>query len=123
MRPTAIVLLCLVTGAPMAWGAGTTGNNDLPLPPDAPAASDIQAPDDQPLSADTPIERLAGNPGAVAILDSNLPGLLEDSNYAMFKSMSLKTVASLSGGRIPADTVKDVDTQLKAMPIMTAAVH
>ncbi len=123
MRLTAIVLLGLVSAVPLAWGAGATGNNDFPLPPDVPAAFDAPAADAQGLSADTPIERLAANPAAATILDSSLPGLLEDSNYPMFKSMSLKTVASLSGGRIPADTVKDVDTQLKAMPVTTAAAH
>ena len=122
MRFAAIVLLGLVTGVPTGWAASATGNNDFPLPPDAPAASDLQAPDTQ-LSADTAIEKLAANPGAVAILNSNLPGLLEDPNYPMFKSMCLKTIAALSGGRIPAETVKDVDTQLKAMPLTTAAAH
>ena len=123
MRLAAIVLLGLVTGVPGVWAASTTGNDDFPLPPDASATSDAVAPEYQPLSVNMPIEKLAANPGAVAILDSNLPGLLEDANYAMFKSMSLKTVASLSGGRIPADTVNDVDAQLKAMAVTTAAAH
>src|SRR3954470_17750413 len=38
----------------------------------------------------TPIETLAADPAAAAILNKDLPGLLTDSQYPLFKGMSLK---------------------------------
>jgi hypothetical protein len=68
------------------------------------------------LTTDSPIEVLASNPGAASVIRQDLPGLLEDSSYPMFKRMSLKMVASLSGGRIPTATLDQVQTELKALP-------
>ena len=115
-RLTATILAGLPTLLPvLAWGADTSGGNEFPPPAAAAPASS------QPFSADTPIETLAADPGAAAIVECNFPGLLENPHYPAFKSMSLKTVAAMSGGRISAGTLSAVDAQLKAMPVTAAA--
>ena len=70
---------------------------------------------------DTHIQTLATNPATAAILDANIPGLLEDPNYDFFKGMSLKTVASLSRGQITGATLQTIAAQLKSVPIATAS--
>jgi hypothetical protein len=99
-----------------AWGADTVGVNEMP-PPGASAVPDSLA----GFSLDTPIERLAANPQAAAIVDKYMPSLLENPRYPLFKSLSLKTVAAMSGGRISAESLNQVDAQLKAMPVTSAA--
>ncbi len=61
---------------------------------------------------DTPIEQIAAAPQGAAILHKDIPGLLENSSYPMFKSMSLKLVASLSGGRLDAQTLAETQADL-----------
>ena len=61
---------------------------------------------------DTPIEQIAAAPEGAAILHKDIPGLLENSSYPMFKSMSLKLVASLSGGRLDAQTLAQTQADL-----------
>jgi hypothetical protein len=70
---------------------------------------------------DTPIQTLATNPATAAVVDQNIPGLLEDENYSLFKRMSLKVVASLSGGRISTQTLQAIAVELKSVPISTAS--
>ena len=50
----------------------------------APAGAQSQAYDDK-----TPIEVLAADPAAADVLNRDLPGLLSDAQYPLFKSMSL----------------------------------
>jgi len=75
----------------------------------------------QGYNLDTPIQLLASNPVTSAILDENLPGLLEDSNYPFFKGMSLKMVASLSRGQITAPMLETIAEKLKSVPVTTAS--
>ncbi len=67
-------------------------------------------------SLDTPIEQIAAAPGGAAILRRDIPGLLENSSYPMFKAMSLKLVASLSGGRLDAQTMAETEADLARLP-------
>src|ERR1700759_5744327 len=112
-------LTAILVGLPVlfpiwAWGApgGNTASQPAAAVPDAPIA---QVP--QGFSQDTPIETLAANPDAAAIVDKYMPSLLQNPRYPLFKSMSLKTVAAMSCGRISAETLSEVDAQLKAMPV------
>lgn len=52
------------------------------------------------LSLDTPIETIAANPAGKAVLEANMPGITTHAQYAMFKGMTLKQVAPMSGGQI-----------------------
>jgi hypothetical protein len=65
---------------------------------------------------DTPIEQIAAMPAGDAILRKDIPGLLENSSYPMFKAMSLKLVARLSGGRLTADTLAETQADLAKLP-------
>jgi len=65
---------------------------------------------------DTPLETLAADPAAVAILNKDLPGLLSDAQYPMFKRMSLKTLQEASGGDLSKDDVNKTIADLQALP-------
>ncbi|MDO8377863.1 hypothetical protein [Phenylobacterium sp.] len=72
----------------------------------APAASG-------PLSVETtPIETLASNPAAKAVLDKDIPGLTSHEAYDQFKSMSLKQVQPMSQGALTDDMLVAVQADL-----------
>ena len=65
---------------------------------------------------ETPLETLASDPAAVAILNKDLPGLLSDAQYPMFKRMSLKSLQEASGGDLSKDDVEKTVADLQALP-------
>jgi len=67
-------------------------------------------------SEDTPIETLASDPAAAAILNKDLPGLLADAQYPIFKAMSLKAIQHASGGDLSAEDVHKAVADLQALP-------
>ena len=69
-----------------------------------------------PYNRDTPIETLAADPAAVAILNKDLPGLLRDPEYPVFKHMSLKAIQDASGGDLSAVDVDKTVADLQALP-------
>lgn len=68
-------------------------------------------------SQDTPIEILAADPAAKAVLNKDLPGLLTDAQYPLFKRMSLKSIQQASGGDLSAEDVSKTVSDLKALPV------
>jgi type IV pilus biogenesis protein CpaD/CtpE len=66
-------------------------------------------------SRDTPVERIAADPAAAAILNKDLPGLLSDAQYPLFKSMSLKQLQAASGGELREADVDKAATDLQAL--------
>jgi hypothetical protein len=64
----------------------------------------------------TPIETLAADPAAAAILNKDLPGLLTDSQYAIFKGMSLKAIQEASNGDLSRTDVEKTVADLQALP-------
>lgn len=72
----------------------------------APAAA---APAAAALSVEsTPIETIAANPAAKAVLDKDLPGLTTHEAYDQFKAMTLSQVAPMSEGKITPEALKTV---------------
>jgi hypothetical protein len=69
-----------------------------------------------PYSRDTPIETLAADPAAAAVLNKDLPGLLGDPQYPVFKRMSLKTIQDASGGDLSSVDVDKTVADLQALP-------
>ena len=63
---------------------------------------------------DTPIEQLAANSSAASVLRKDIPGLLEDKSYPMFKSMSLRLVGVLSKGELSPQTLAQTEADLWA---------
>ena len=66
---------------------------------------------------DTPIEIIAADPAGAAVLDKDMPGLLTNSNYLLFKGMSLKSLAPLSSGRMTQKSLAQTQADLAALPI------
>jgi hypothetical protein len=64
----------------------------------------------------TPVEIMAADPAAAAVLNKDLPGLLTDPNYAMFKTMSLKQMQQASGGDLSVVDVNRTVADLQALP-------
>jgi hypothetical protein len=86
-------------------------------------ATSVWAQDDKTTQAgttsygqDTPLETLAADPAAVAVLNKDLPGLLSDAQYPIFKRMSLKTLQEASGGDLSKDDVNKTVADLQALP-------
>jgi len=68
------------------------------------------------LTLDTPVERIAADPRGAAVLNKDIPGLLSNPNYPVFKNMNLKTLAALSGGKLDGQTLAQAQTDLAALP-------
>lgn len=64
----------------------------------------------------TPVEKIAADPIAAAVLSRDIPGLLSDAQYFMFKGMSLKQLREASSGELSAETVDKVVADLQALP-------
>ena len=64
----------------------------------------------------TPVEVMAADPAAVAVLNKDLPGLLTDPNYSIFKSMSLKQMQQASGGELSVVDVDKTVADLQTLP-------
>ena len=76
----------------------------------------VQAQEAAPYSRDTPMEKLAADPAAVAVLNKDLPGLLTAPEYAIFKTMSLKQLQQASGGDLSMVDLNKTEADLQALP-------
>lgn len=70
---------------------------------------------------DTPVEKIAANPDSKAVLDRDIPGLLSDAQYPLFKGMSLNQLQEASNGELTTDTVEKAVADLKALPATAQA--
>lgn len=93
----AAALACLVPGA--AFAQTTPAQT-------APAAK---------FNLDTPIETLAADEAAKAVLVADLPDLLPHPMYEQFKGMSLRQLQPMSQGALTDDLLKKVETDLAAI--------
>jgi hypothetical protein len=64
----------------------------------------------------TPIEALAANPGAKAVMEKELPGITTHEAYDSFKAMTLSQVAPMSQGAITDDKLKAIQAGLDKLP-------
>ena len=78
-------------------------------------AQDRTAQSGAPYGQDTPLETLAADPAAVAILNKDLPGLLTDAQYPIFKAMSLKAIQGASNGDLSKSDVEKTVADLQAL--------
>ena len=65
-----------------------------------------------PFSIKTPIETLAADPGAKAVLTRDLPDLFSHPMYESFKAMSLEDLAPYSNGAITPEVLTKVNADL-----------
>jgi hypothetical protein len=77
----------------------------------APAA-DAAAPAAAKFNLDTPIETLAADEQAKAVLNADLPELLPHPSYDMFKGMSLRQVQPMSEGKLTDELLAKVEADL-----------
>jgi hypothetical protein len=66
------------------------------------------------LTLDTPVGEICEDPRGRAVLDRDLPNLRKNPNYFLFKGMTLRQLASMSGGRITNDKLEKVRLDLAA---------
>ena len=74
------------------------------------------------LTLDSPIEQLAADRETASVLRKDIPGLLEDKHYPMFKSMSLRVIAALSNGEISSQTLAQIEADLRSVHPVIATV-
>ena len=67
-------------------------------------------------SLQTPVETIAADPAAAAVLNRDIPGLLTDPSYATFKTMSLKQLQEASGGDLSVVDVNKALADLQTLP-------
>lgn len=67
-------------------------------------------------SAKTPIEQIAANPDAKAVLDRELPGFTTLPQYDELKSMNLEALEALFPNAVPHERIEAIDTALRAIP-------
>lgn len=65
-------------------------------------------------NGDTPIETIAADPVGKAVLEKDLPHLLNHPAYEQFKAMSLRQLEPYSGGALTDDQIAKVEADLKA---------
>jgi hypothetical protein len=66
-------------------------------------------------SLETPISTIAADPKAAAVVNKNIPGLLSNSNFDVFKALNLKQVSALSGGKLTKDMLNRTQADFEAM--------
>jgi glucose/arabinose dehydrogenase len=117
-----VCVLVLVATAPCVQAQTQTTPVNSVMPDAAPPApSDAAAPvaptvPSEPFTRETPIEKIAADPGGAAVLNKDIPGLLTDKSYDFFKSMNLKQIQRLSDGDLSDDMVRQAEADLKALP-------
>lgn len=98
---TAAAMLCLTPATVFAQTA-----------PAAPATAPAAA---AKFNLDTPIEVLAADEKAKAVLMADLPELLPHPSYDMFKGMSLRQVQPYSQGALTDEMLAKVEKDLAAI--------
>jgi len=88
----------------------------------APPAPTAAQPESKPaLTIDTPIQDLAANPSAKAVLDADIPGLTEHPAYDKFKTETLRALAPKFGGAISDKDLAKVQADLAALSLTMAS--
>ncbi len=105
---------CLAALVVAIAGAGGGAALAQSAPPPAPPA-ETQAPPAQALTIDTPIETLVATPAAKAILDADIPGLVDHPMYSHFKRENLRGLAPKLGGAVSEQDLAKVQADLAAL--------
>ncbi|MDK2760101.1 MAG: hypothetical protein KYX64_01930 [Sphingopyxis sp.] len=78
--------------------------------------SPVHAKDGPRFSTKTPIEDIAANPAARAVIDAEMPGFTTHPMYEQFKTMSLEALDAMFPGAVPRERIDAVDKALRAIP-------
>lgn len=101
MRVLIAVAAALTVASPLVAQTATT-------PSPAPTAA-------AKYTVDTPLETIVADPAAKAVLDKDMPGLTTHAMFDQFKSMSLKQLAPMSGGKITDEGLVKVGAELATL--------
>jgi hypothetical protein len=83
-----------------------------PAPAPAPTASAAAA---SRLNLDTPIETIVADPAGKQVIMTDLPPLLSNEHYDMFKSMSLNQLSGMAPDKLTPAILAKVGTDLAAV--------
>jgi uncharacterized protein involved in exopolysaccharide biosynthesis len=64
------------------------------------------------LSLDTPVETIVADAAGKAVLDADLPGVTTHEHYDMFKSMTLRQLATMAPDKLTAELLAKVEADL-----------
>ena len=67
-------------------------------------------------TVDSPIADLMANPAAKAVVEKVTPGLETNPHYLLFKFMSLRQIAPMSGGKLTDAHLAQIDQMLAKVP-------
>ena len=104
--------LCLAAALLIASTAALAQTAPAPAPAAPAAASTATA---ARFTLDTPIETIAADAAAKAVLDADMPGLTANEHFDMFKSMSLRQLQPMAGGRLTDELLARVARDLAAI--------
>ena len=107
-----VLLLAALTAASPAFAQTTPAPTPAPAAPATSAAAPAAA---TKFSLDTPIETLAADPAAKAVLEGAFPGLTTHESYDMFKSMSLSQLQPMAGGKMTDEAMAKAKAGLVAI--------
>ena len=107
---TIFAVLGLLT-IPLLGCAPVQSTDIVPFPGSQPAVQAHAA----GYTLETPIEVIAANPRAEAVLNKHIPKLLSNPMYGSFKGMSLKTLAMYSRGQLTDEKLALVKADLGAL--------
>ena len=106
--------LCLAT-ALLITSAAAFAQTAPTAPAAAAPAATASAATAARFTLDTPIETIAADAAAKAVLDADLPGVTTNEHFDMFKSMSLRQLQPMAGGRLTDEALARVARDLAAI--------
>jgi hypothetical protein len=111
----AVLAFCIVSSTAMAQSQAPA--DIVPFPDDdAAAPKPAEAAATRFYTLQTPLEIIAADPAAAAVVDKDIPGLLSDSRYPMIEGLGLKQVAALSSGELTPEMLARAEADLKLVP-------
>jgi len=118
MRYLLVVLAFGMLSPIPATVAQSQGATDIvPFPEDTAAARKSEGSAEQnSYTLETPLELIAADPAAAAVIDKDIPGLLKDPHYAMIEGMGLRDIAALSRGELTPEMLAQTEADLKTVP-------
>lgn len=101
----------LLAASQLGCTVPASGPSDIVPFPGGPSAAKSTA----GYTLETPIEIIAADPRGAAVLNRDIPGLLANGNYGIFKGMGLRSLASLASGRLSDQVLARTEADLAAL--------
>ncbi|WP_296615798.1 hypothetical protein [Sphingomonas sp.] len=115
MKSLLIATLFALPGTAMAQTAVMPAPAPAPVPAPGQGGAAAPATASAKFTLDTPIQDIVADTQGKAVLDKNLPGLVDLPQYEMFKGLSLKQVQPYSNGKLTDELLAKTATDLAAI--------